>query len=354
MATLYGANAQSQTTSDLYTINPVTGTPTSVGPIGYAVTAMAWDPIGSVMYGMTSNNSAASPRNLITINLGTGAGTVVGPLGLGATSSASDMTFTSDGQLWGIRTSNGRLMTINKTTGAGAEVGTSGGFGNALVTTDSDQFVGITFNTGQWFYWLVPQSGGQDKVAGDFFGTPPIFGGGGASVGADGFVYIANAGGGNGYLDVANLTTLTIVNEVSSLSFFDAIAWNDFFTLTFGPAPTTPTVVYGAVTTSWNTGLIHATINPNSSGDTTWQVQYGTTTGYGHSSLTLTIPDGGSPVSISRLVGVASGFFASLNASTLYHYRIVATNNVGTATGADHTFTTDAYPGSPPANDDIA
>lgn len=332
MATLYAAKAQSQTTSDLYTIDPVTGTPTPVGPIGYAVTAMAWDPVGGVMYGVTSNNSAASPRNLITINLGTGAGTVVGALGLGATSSSSDITFTSDGQLWGIRTSNGRLLSINKTTGAGAEIGSAGGFGGSLVTTDDDQFVGIGFNDGNWFYWVVPQTGGQDKVAGDAFGVPSPFGNGGASVGEDLLVYIANAVGTNAHLVVADLNALTVDSDVSSLTFIDSIAWDAFFTLAIS-GPTPPTVVTGVADNLASDGArLNGTVNPEGIA-TTYQFDYGTTTGYGTSTTPASAGSGSSPVAESQTV-------TGLAPSTLYHFRIQATNAGGTTLGADATFTT--------------
>jgi hypothetical protein len=65
---------------------------------------------------------------------------------------------------------------------------------------------------------------------------------------------------------------------------------------------------------------------------TTVYFQYGTTTSYGHNTLSL-IKTGNTYQSISaNLTG--------LTASTTYHLRIVATNSAGTRYGADRTFTT--------------
>jgi hypothetical protein len=67
--------------------------------------------------------------------------------------------------------------------------------------------------------------------------------------------------------------------------------------------------------------------------------QYGTTTGYGHNTPMLTRNG-----NIYRDV-VAN--ISSLSASTTYHFRIVAINNVDTVYGADRTFTTLSATGPP-------
>jgi hypothetical protein len=126
-AVLYGAIATTATTSSLLILNPATGALVStVGPIGYAVTGLAVHPTTGVLYGSTSNNSAASPGSLITINKTTGAGTLVGSFG-SANQTMADLTFTSDGTLYGwLEPSTDDLHTINLTTGAPTDTGDAG------------------------------------------------------------------------------------------------------------------------------------------------------------------------------------------------------------------------------------
>jgi hypothetical protein len=77
---------------------------------------------------------------------------------------------------------------------------------------------------------------------------------------------------------------------------------------------------------------IEAQVNPVGL-ETTYRVEYGTTTEYGHSAPT---PEGTLGASIS-----AQGISVHLEGLTprrVYHYRLVATNGDGTTTVADHTF----------------
>lgn len=80
--------------------------------------------------------------------------------------------------------------------------------------------------------------------------------------------------------------------------------------------------------------VLQASINPEG-GDTTYRFEYGPTTGYGTG---VPVPDGdiGSgvgDVSVSRRI---NGLFAG----TVYHYRVVAHNLLGTTAGSDRTITT--------------
>jgi sugar lactone lactonase YvrE len=88
------------------------------------------------------------------------------------------------------------------------------------------------------------------------------------------------------------------------------------------------------------TATLHATVNPNRA-DTTYRFQYGTTTAYG-TDVPLTgaaIGSGSTDVPVSQaLTGLQPG--------TLYHYRVLATNAVGTTPGGDRLFAT---PGPLPA-----
>ncbi|HOP46641.1 MAG TPA: choice-of-anchor D domain-containing protein [Desulfobacteraceae bacterium] len=80
-------------------------------------------------------------------------------------------------------------------------------------------------------------------------------------------------------------------------------------------------------------GTLNGTVDDNDAG-TTVSFEYGTTTGYGSSTGTVgTIYHGDGSSSFSRAV-------SNLECETTYHYRIVATNAIGTSYGADQTFTT--------------
>jgi hypothetical protein len=82
---------------------------------------------------------------------------------------------------------------------------------------------------------------------------------------------------------------------------------------------------------------LKGTVNPNGS-ETTYQFEYGTTTGYGSKAPA-------SPKSIgsgNSLVEVSEGI-EGLAPETTYHFRLVATNAKGTTNGPDQTFTTPSW-----------
>lgn len=142
---LYGADGAAGNPSNLYILDPATGAITStVGPIGFAVTGLAIDPLTGILYGSTGQASPTSPGFLITINTTTGAGTIVGDL-RGNSETAADLAFTSDGSLYGwLEGFSDDLVLINEITGAAAIVGDSGldTFGAGLA---ADPGVGDTF-----------------------------------------------------------------------------------------------------------------------------------------------------------------------------------------------------------------
>ena len=81
-----------------------------------------------------------------------------------------------------------------------------------------------------------------------------------------------------------------------------------------------------------NSATLNGTVNPN--GDsTTYYFEYGTTTSYGTPTTSTSAGSGTSAVSVSADI-------SSLNPNTTYHFRVVATNSVGTTYGADQSFTT--------------
>src|SRR3954454_15700564 len=95
-------------------------------------------------------------------------------------------------------------------------------------------------------------------------------------------------------------------------------------------APTAPTATTGAASSVTQTSAtLTASVDPNG-GPTTVHFEYGTSTSYGVTSASQTV-DGADPVTAQVPV-------SGLTSATTYHYRVVATNSAGTATGADRTF----------------
>ncbi len=116
---LYAALAGPSTTSDLYTVDPVTAAMTSVGSIGDGISGMAEDPTDGTVYGTTNENTAANNEVLVTIDPLSGAETIIGPFLEGAFSVGfHEIAFDSTGQLWGLSNGSNGLYMIDKTTGA--------------------------------------------------------------------------------------------------------------------------------------------------------------------------------------------------------------------------------------------
>ncbi len=104
------------------------------------------------------------------------------------------------------------------------------------------------------------------------------------------------------------------------------------------PAP--PAVTTGAASgITTNAATVAGTINPGDA-ETSWHVQYGTSTGYGLTTPAKTLP---AATTTSNVTAALTG----LTAGTTYHYRLTATNAAGIANGADRTFKTSAPPAKP-------
>jgi hypothetical protein len=107
------------------------------------------------------------------------------------------------------------------------------------------------------------------------------------------------------------------------------------FTTALASPVTTPPAIGGesARFVNGTSAVIEAEVNPRG-GETTYEVQYGTSNSYGQSvpgPVAIT-PDTSAQGTIVSLVGLAPG--------TTYHYRLAATNQAGTNYGPDATFTT--------------
>ncbi len=95
----------------LYTIDPVTGAASIVGPMGQSVTGLA--AFGTTLYGLGGDGT----NNLVTIDTLTGAAAPVGPLVNLASFSGGGIAFAPDDTLWAITDPPGETVTIDKTTG---------------------------------------------------------------------------------------------------------------------------------------------------------------------------------------------------------------------------------------------
>jgi phosphodiesterase/alkaline phosphatase D-like protein len=102
-------------------------------------------------------------------------------------------------------------------------------------------------------------------------------------------------------------------------------------------AASSPTVATGTHSHVTDTSaVLHGTINPNGS-STAYYFEWGLTTAYGVNSAEHSAGHGTSPVSVSVTA-------TALIPGTVYHYRLIAANAAGGATGADHTFKTAGNP----------
>ncbi len=105
-------------------------------------------------------------------------------------------------------------------------------------------------------------------------------------------------------------------------------------------AASSPAISTGSTSSvTSSSAILHGSVNPNGA-STTYQFQWGVTTGYG---LSGTLTSAGRGVRSVAVHIIASGLLPG----TVYHYRLVASSKVGLVAGADRTFTTLGYP--PPA-----
>lgn len=151
----------------------------------------------------------------------------------------------------------------------------------------------------------------------------------------------------SGSKDVGNGTDAVSVEiPVSSLSasttyHFRVVATSDggttqgsdvtFRTASAPVTPARPGVSTGGVKdVSLNAATLTASVDPNSA-STSYRFQYGLTTAYGSTSATGAAGSGSRAVPVSQRI-------TGLTAGKRYHYRVVATNALGTVNGSDRSF----------------
>ena len=131
--------------------------------------------------------------------------------------------------------------------------------------------------------------------------------------------------------------------ELNTTYHFRLVATNSVGTTngsdqTFTTNALTPSASTGLATSvASNTATLNGTINPNGA-STTYYFEYGITTAYGSNTISTSAGSGTSAVSVNANI-------AGLSESTTYHFRLVATNSIGTISGSDQTFTTSSSAG---------
>jgi hypothetical protein len=99
---------------------------------------------------------------------------------------------------------------------------------------------------------------------------------------------------------------------------------------------TTIGIVLARTGSATNVGVTAATVTGSvdpKGRATTWYFEYGTTSGYGSRTSAQSAGSGSGDVNVSAAI-------AGLQPATTYHYRLVATSDVGTSRGSDLTFRT--------------
>jgi hypothetical protein len=130
---------------------------------------------------------------------------------------------------------------------------------------------------------------------------------------------------------IANVTVDGVSQGAITSYTFSSVGANHSIIATFSMIIKTPVVTTGSVgAVTLNSATLNGTVNPNGL-STTYVFEWGTTTSYGNITA---IQSAGSD---SNLVA-ATANLTGLTENTLYHYRLVATNNAGTTHGVDATF----------------
>ncbi len=208
----------------LYSISPVTGAATSIGPIGASfVSGIAFAPDGITLYGV---GQTAAGFSLLRINPVNGAGTSIGLTTLSAP--CQDIAFRSDGVLFCYE--GGKIFTLSTTTGAATLVGDTGKFpdGNGLAFSSGN----ILYNANQTELDSINQSTGAVTLVGPL-NYDPAFGGGlvranGMKFHPNGTLYASVVSGertsAKASLGIINISTGAVARVGPTVTGLDALA----------------------------------------------------------------------------------------------------------------------------------
>jgi PKD repeat protein len=246
---LYAARGGSSA-SNLYTVDETTGSMSSIGATGVALTGLAFDPTDGTLYGSTTRLSSSNPKSLVTINPTTGASTLVAAYSgdAGGTKTCTDICFDAGGQLWGWSETVDSLVSIDKATAVATSPGNSGlsTFGDGLEFVSSTLYA-FPRGIGGHFYTVDTSTGAVTDLGATSSDDLDVSSSIAAASQNSGTMYIVLLNAGTAKLATINISTGVAHVIGSLLSNTDAIAWEaaappalaaDFSaTPTTGPAP---------------------------------------------------------------------------------------------------------------------
>lgn len=156
----------------------------------------------------------------------------------------------------------------------------------------------------------------------------------------NGFAFVPEGRFGNTHLDVSYTRTIPASGSVTlktayswAFTIADAHRLAALAEQSFTPLGSLPDVITGtAAGITPNSAVVSGLVNPNGQ-VTTYHFDYGTSTGYGHST-----PSSGA--GSGTTANAVSAILTGLQADTTYHFRLVATSASGTTSGTDATFHT--------------
>jgi photosystem II stability/assembly factor-like uncharacterized protein/methionine-rich copper-binding protein CopC len=270
--TLYGIDGSGSNPDapHLFTLNATTGSKlTDIGPVGFNVTGMAFHPASGILYGTTggSDPTGGHPQSLVQINTTTGAGTWLGIIKDGGNHSMNfpDISFRSDGRLYGFSKFDSKLYTIDITSCNGTSDT------NCLATKVGDTAIGgsgfgIAFDSANNLYFFSNSDNGYyqiDPDTSDMLFSPDFSNPFGYNLVAAAFdgsstLYASRMGFSDLVtVDISSDNSITSLGNTADMEYMDAIAFlvvpnqshSHLLTVTTFSSDGSITVTRGGVTT---------------------------------------------------------------------------------------------------------
>lgn len=226
------ATSGSGNLSDLYTVDPQTAQATLVGPVmlngttQLTITALAFQPGTGVLFGVSGNEYSPS-RQLVNINPSTGYATSLGTIGTTSSHNTSDISFASDGTLYGWTVRGGPLVTLDVTNAARTTVGSAanGTQGNGLAFAPNGTLY-LAGPTGPGDLYTVDRNTGAITSVATLSNIPLNFGSSINAMAADpnGVLYVTGRSSGHQLVTI-NVST-GVMTSIGTLPFeADALAF---------------------------------------------------------------------------------------------------------------------------------
>lgn len=260
---------------------------------------------------------SVTPSTSYTVNVGAGGAGSTGN-GTAGGDSTFDAAVVAKG---GAAGASAGVAGVGSSTGGAGDVVYAGGSGSAGVVTGSCQNGGAGGGG-------AGSSGAGGSASGNTAGTGTSAGGGAGGAGRNssgtGSAGSAAGGGGGGACAESNTNQLGGAGAAGKV------------VITYLAPPAVTTAAATAV--AKNVATLNGSVTSNDA-TTTVTFEYGLTAAYG-----TTVAASPASIAASTAATAVSKTVSGLSCGTLYHYRAVGVSSVGTASGADMTFTTSACP----------